>query len=137
MHKELEELGWKRRSAVGFMERIGPLWARREGDGWIYGLLTDDGHVNNAGIVHGGVMTTLADHVMSIVAWEAMERRPCVTLQLDTYFLATAKPGDFIEVRGRISHKTRSTLFLDAVLSVNGSDVAKASGIWRAVSGKT
>ena len=131
MHEQLEQAGWKQRNAVGLMERIGPLWARREGDGWAYGLIADDGHINNAGIVHGGVMTTLADHALSILAWEAVGRQPCVTLQLDTYFMAASKPGDFIEVRGQISHQTRSTLFLDGILSVGEEPVARASGIWR------
>jgi hypothetical protein len=34
------------------------------------------------------------------VAWEATDRTPCVTVQLDTHFLALVRPGVLIETRG-------------------------------------
>lgn len=133
MQNDLLNNGWKTRNAVGLMDAIGPLWARKQEGGWAYGLLTTKAHVNNAGMIHGGVLTTLADHVLSILAWEAMDRQACVTLQLDTHFIAGVKPGDFIEVRGEIASKTRSTLFLNAHLTVGDKKVAQATGIWKAV----
>lgn len=135
MSRDPTEHGWTPRRAVGLMALIGPLWARREGARWAYGLLATPSHANNAGSVHGGVVTTLADHALSVLAWEAMQRRPCVTMQLDTHFLAPAKPGDFIEVRGRVAHRTRSTLFLNGSLKVGETDIALATGIWKLATG--
>lgn len=137
MHNALTDNGWKTRNAVGLMHAIGPLWARKEQDSWAYGLLTNETHINNAGIVHGGVITTLADHALSILAWEEMDRQACVTLQLDTHFIGACKPGDFIEVRGNITSRTRSTLFLTATLQTADRKIAQATGIWKAVTPKT
>lgn len=136
MQNVLIDNGWKTRNAVGMMQAIGPLWARKEKDAWAYGLLTDDSHTNNAGMIHGGVITTLADHALSILAWEAMDRQACVTLQLDTHFIGACTPGDFIEVRGEVTSKTRSTLFLCASLHVGEKKIAQATGIWKAVQSK-
>ncbi len=136
MKDTLLEQGWKTPRAVGLMQSIGPLWARKEENNWAYGLLTNDSHTNNAGMIHGGVMTTLTDHALSILAWEAMERQACVTLQLDTQFIAGAKPGDFLEVRGEITSQTRSMLFLSAKISCGERLIAQANGIWKLVKAK-
>jgi acyl-coenzyme A thioesterase PaaI-like protein len=133
MYKKLIEHGWKQANAVGLMKTIGPLWAKREENNWVYGLLCDTNHINNAGMVHGGTVTTLSDHVLSILAWETMDRSPCVTLQLDTHFISGCKPGDFIEVRATVNSRTKSTLFLTATLSVSERIVAQSTGIWKMV----
>lgn len=127
----LNALGWKVRNVSGLLDRIGPLWARRRDDGWEYGLLLDESHCNSAGLVHGGVVTTLADHALSAIAWEAVERHPCVTIQLGTHFLAPIHAGSFLVARGSVVQLGRSTLFMEGVLSVEEKKVAVASGVWK------
>lgn len=92
-HDMLREAGWGERRGMGFSALVGPLWSRREGDGWAYGLLTGEQHANQAGLVHGGLLATLMDQALSAVAWEALQRQPCVTVQLDTHYLALPVPG--------------------------------------------
>jgi len=125
--------GWKEREGKGFMASVGPLWSRREGDGWAYGLVARDTHVNATGVVHGGLLMSLADQALSLLVWEAMERKPCVTIQLDTQFLSAARPGDFIQARGQVIRKTRSLVFVQGTLEVNGEPVVAATGIWKAL----
>lgn len=125
--------GWKQRESKGFMAVAGPLWSRREGDEWAYGMIASDAHVNATGVVHGGMLVSLADQAMSMLVWEAMERTPCVTIQLDTQFLSSARPGDFIQARGRVIRKTRSLVFVQGTLEVNGESVLAATGIWKAI----
>jgi len=121
--------GWKARSLEGFFGLVGPLWTKKEEGGWVYGFVAEARHTNPAGIVHGGMLTTLLDHALSAIAWEANERRPCVTVQLDTHFLAPVLPGHFVEARGRVVKRTGSLVFLQGGLSVAGEEVAMASAV--------
>lgn len=123
--------GWRARRAAGLLGEVGPLWARREGDAWAYGLLADRRHVNGAGVVHGGMLVTLADQALSLIAWEALGRRPCLTVQLDSQFLGTVRPGEFIEARGTIVHRGGTLLALRGTLTVGARVVVTVQGLWR------
>ena len=121
--------GWTPRTLPGFAGLVGPLWTRREGDGWAYAILVEDRHSNPAGLAHGGLVSTLADHALSVVAWEANARRPCITVALDVRFLAPARPGDLLVARGRVVRQTGSLAFLDGRVSVGDADIATATAI--------
>lgn len=126
--------GWKARELGGFIGQVGPLWARREPDAWAYGILADDRHANPAGIVHGGLLTTLLDHAVSAIAWEANARKACVTVALDVHFVASARPGEFIEARGRIVRQAATLVFMQGSLTVQERTVATASAILKIAS---
>jgi hypothetical protein len=51
--------GWKIVKPIGFGELVGPIW--RQGDAR-FGFVVEQKHLNFADIVHGGMLTTLADH---------------------------------------------------------------------------
>jgi uncharacterized protein (TIGR00369 family) len=121
--------GWTPRTLPGFAGLVGPLWTRREGDAWAYAILVEERHANPAGLAHGGLVSTLADHALSVVAWEANGRRPCITVALDVRFLAPAKPGDLLVARGRVLRQTGSLAFLEGRLTVGDLDVATAAAI--------
>ena len=121
--------GWKPRPLGGFFGLVGLLWTRKEGDAWAYAVLAEAKHTNPAGIVHGGMLTTLVDHALSAIAWEANERRPCVTVQLDVQFLSAVRPGQLVEARGRIVRQTSSLVFMQGGLSVAGTEVVTASAV--------
>jgi uncharacterized protein (TIGR00369 family) len=106
-----------------------PLWAAREGDGWVYGIVSTDDHLNPAGVVHGGLLEALIDHALCAVAWEATGRTPCVTVQLDTHFLAPVRPGVLIEARGHVVRRTSSLVFLRGTLTVDEREVLVAQAI--------
>jgi len=121
--------GWKPRTLPGFAGLVGPLWTRKEGDVWAYGVLAEERHTNPAALVHGGMICTLLDHALSAIAWEANARKPCVTVAFDVHFLASARSGDFMVVRGRIKGKTRSLAFLQGGLAVGEATIATASTV--------
>lgn len=123
--------GWKSRELPGFFGLVGPLWARKEGDTWAYAIVAEARHTNPAGIVHGGMLTTLLDHTLSVIAWEANQRRPCVTVALDVQFLAPARPDDLVVARGRVARQTSSLVFMQGNLSVGGEAIATASAIMK------
>jgi uncharacterized protein (TIGR00369 family) len=106
--------GWKPRTLPGFFGLVGPLWTKREGEA--YAFLAEEKHTNPAGIVHGGMLTTLLDHILSVIAWEANERKPCITVALDVHFLAAARPGELVAARGCIVAQTSSLVFTRGTL---------------------
>jgi acyl-coenzyme A thioesterase PaaI-like protein len=123
--------GWKPLKDPGFTQHIGPIWARREGEVWIYGLLPEAKHLNSRGVVHGGMLMSFADEALSLWVWEAAERKRCATIQLDTHFLAAIRPGQFVIARGEVTRRTRSVLFVRGSFSVGEREVATAKGIWK------
>ncbi|PCH47643.1 MAG: thioesterase [Hyphomicrobiales bacterium] len=131
---------WKEMKIGGFVDHIGPLLAKRNNPGsgsdWRYGLKCKLHHANPLGIIHGGVITSLIDHAIALVAWEAADRQPVVTVQVDTKFLAAAKIGDLVEVQASLVHLTRSIIFLDAEVTVGGNPIANASAVMKVVGKK-
>lgn len=128
-HDGLNAGGWRQRSLPGFAGLVGPLLTRKEEGGWAYGLVATQQHTNPAGFVHGGLLTTLIDHALSAIAWEALERRPCVTVQLDTHFLSAAREGQFLEARGRVVRATSSLVFMQGCIAIAGSEIVIASAV--------
>ncbi len=114
---------------------LGVPWSKRVDGLWCYGLLTTADHANPQGALHGGVMMALADHGLSILAWEAAERAPCTTIQLNTHFLDAVRPGEFIWITGEITRRTRSLVFTRGIIRAAERDVAAADGIWRILRG--
>lgn len=121
--------GWRRRELPGYIGLVGPLWTRREDEGWSYGLLAGERHLNPAGVVHGGALASLLDHVLSTVAWEASGRVPCVTVQLNTQFLRSVRAGQWIEARARVVRVTTRLVFMHGEATVEGEVVASASAV--------
>jgi len=126
---QLEAQDWKVRTLPGFIETAGPLWTRREGDAWAYGILCGARHLNPAGVVHGGMLLTLLDHAISAVAWEASGRAPCVTVQLDTHFVGAVREGQFAEARAEVSHRTRHLVFMRGTVVAQGELMLSAQAI--------
>lgn len=129
MNDELEIAGWQQRPPKGFVGTAGPLWTKREESGWSYGFQCDERHLNPAGVVHGGALLTLLDHAVSTVAWEVMNKQPCVTLQLDSQFLAPAKAGQFVQAQVHVEHKTRGMVFMRGRLVADGVPVLVGQAI--------
>lgn len=123
---------WKAVRAGAYFDLIGPLLRPRAAEERnTFGLQTDQSHVNPIGIVHGGVLASLLDQAIAIVAWEAADRQPTVTVQIDTRFLGVAKVGDFLEARATVRHATRTLTFVDAEITSPTGPVASASAIMK------
>ena len=130
-----ESQQWRSLHVGGFMKHFRPFLAARTDSGWIYSTELTDDHVNALGAIHGGVITTLFDHVMALIAWEAALRKPVVTVQMDTKFLSPAASGDRIQVAARIRHQSRTLIHLEADAKVADGLVAVASAVFAIPSG--
>jgi uncharacterized protein (TIGR00369 family) len=122
--------GWKARELPGFFGRVGPLWTKREDESWAYGVLATAAHTNPAGIVHGGMLTTLADMLLVLGASaQTGLSRYMVTVNLSCDFIAPAMEGSWIEGRLKVLRSTRSLVFCQGSLEADGALVLRLSGI--------
>ncbi len=125
--------GWKqfRWHEDGFPTLVGPFWSKKEGEGWAYGLLAGPQHGNAHGIVHGGMLVTFLDQILGATCWEAANRDPVVTIQLNTHFVSAAKAGDFMEARAEAVRATKSVVFVRGQITIGDRIVATADGVWK------
>ncbi|WP_417267612.1 PaaI family thioesterase [Celeribacter baekdonensis] len=129
-----EERNWKPLKAGAFMQTIGPIEMARDADGGsLFALETTEAHANLLGLVHGGTITALLDQVIATVAWNAADRAPCVTVQMDTRFVGASEPGTRLEARAVLRQKTGSMLFLDAEVVDGKRSIALASAVMKII----
>jgi uncharacterized protein (TIGR00369 family) len=77
-------------------------------------MRVEERHVNLQGLVHGGMLSILADTACGLSIRSAMEPgRLHVTADLDIHFLAPAKPGTLVG-RGKAIKVGRSLAFAEA-----------------------
>lgn len=119
-----------------FTVLIGPLYERRDGDGYAMGFRPDERHANRRGVVHGGMLFTLADHTLGNMVWEANEGKPCATVSLNVDYVSGARAGQWLECTGRISRETRSLIFIKGELTADGEIAMTATGVWKKLGAK-
>src|SRR5258706_11375098 len=91
---------------------VGPVFETgAKGAKW-YALLVDSRHLNMRGVIHGGMLMSFADAALGQAAWDVCDHAHCVTLNMQSQFLAPAKAGDLVEVLPELTRRTRSLMFL-------------------------
>jgi uncharacterized protein (TIGR00369 family) len=113
-----------------FEIHVGPVFEKGE-DRKRYALRVDERHVNMRGVVHGGMLMTLADAALGQAAWAFTDHAPSVTLNMQTHFLRPAKAGDLIEVVPELTRRTRALLFIRGDFTVDGEIIMTASSVWK------
>ncbi|MBO0332292.1 PaaI family thioesterase [Sneathiella sp. CAU 1612] len=116
-----------------FTEKIGPLYYKPDGDSIIYGFLAEEGHTNGNGVIHGGMLISFLDEALGQIIWRALDKQRCATISLNCNFVASAKPGDWIETRAEISRKGMAVVFVRGELQVRGERILAADGIWKII----
>lgn len=114
----------------GFIEANGPLYGRRDGDRFVLGIRIEARHCNPAGTCHGGMLMLLADMLLAMGAnVQAKLSRFLPTMHLDCDFLAPAPLGAWVEGRLDVLKVTRSTVFAQGLLTVEGAPILRASAV--------
>ena len=124
-------LGWRPMKTNPMPASLGIPWAKRVDGVWRYGMQTGPEHANPGGAVHGGVLMAFADHTLGLYVWEAANRAPNVTIQLNTHFIGAVTPGAFVELAGEVTRATKNLVFVRGILSAGGRDTNALDGIWR------
>lgn len=121
--------GWERVEDEGFIDLVGPVF-RRGSDG-AYAFRAAQKHANLVGLVHGGMLTSLADRALGVAAMRAADGANCVTIELGMQFVGAGRLGDWIEARPEVVRRTSSLVFLRGEVTSGGAVIGTASGIWK------
>jgi acyl-coenzyme A thioesterase PaaI-like protein len=123
--------GWTPCEDAGFLDLVGPIYRRTGGTASGFGFVAEEKHANLLGLVHGGMLMTLADRALGLTAWEAAEGRPSVTIQFDMQFTSAARIGEFVTIEPEVLRRTSSLVFMRGTLSVGDRPIGFANGIWK------
>ncbi|WP_051251396.1 PaaI family thioesterase [Paenibacillus harenae] len=88
-------------------------------------------HLNLLGLVHGGVLMSLLDNAMGLVAMLSEANERAVTASMNTHFLTSSK-GGVLTCEAGLVHRTERTLTLKAEVKDDaGKLLAWGSGAYR------
>jgi len=114
-----------------FLEHVGPIQVRDEGDERIFGLQAEQRHANHRGTVQGGLLSTFADFTLGrAIEADADDGKPRATVSLTVDFLKPANPGDWIEAKGRVDRVGGTLAFADCSLTVEGAEIVRARAVF-------
>jgi uncharacterized protein (TIGR00369 family) len=110
-----------------------PLFVRRDGSAFSLGLRIAPVHCNARGLLHGGVISALADNAMGLACVMQIELSSALTVSLSMDFLAVGRIGQWLEVRAVPAKIGRTLAFADARIEADGEMIAKAVATFRIV----
>jgi acyl-coenzyme A thioesterase 13 len=117
-----------------FMDTVGPLYSKGTGGGLVLGMRVAEKHINARGLLHGGVVATLADITLGYgMASSTSPPQSLVTTSLTVDFAGTARVGDWIEMSLDIQKVGRRMAFANTYCHCNGERIARGSGVFLVV----
>ncbi len=115
---------------------IGPFYHRFVDDKVRCGFYIDEKHINGGGAVHGGLLTSFADHAVFVIAQKELgEEISGVTISLNAEFCAAGVEGDLVEAIGEVVRATRSLAFVRGKHMVGDKVIMNFSAIIKKPSG--
>ena len=105
-----------------------PLYSRVVDGAVQIGLRLDAPHTNSRGLVHGGLIATLADNAMGLSCAKTLrDGAGLVTVNLSIDYLSSASIGQWLQVEPAIIKLGASLCFASAQVTADGKSVARAS----------
>jgi len=123
--------GWKIVNNTPFGDLVGPIWKHETPERLRWGFVVEPKHLNRAGNLHGGMLMTFADQSMAMTARQATGVKRHATIELNTQFIGSVQLGQFVEAHAEVVRATRSVVFMEVKMFVDGRIVASANGIWK------
>ena len=114
-----------------------PLYSRRSNGAVELGVVLATEHCNSRGLVHGGVIAALADNAMGLSFASARASNDgdapggIVTVSLSVDFAASGRTGQWMLITPRVLKAGRSMGFVDALVTADGTVIARASATFR------
>ena len=105
-----------------------PIFSRATADAVIIGLRLAKPHTNSRGIVHGGLIATLADNAMGLSCSVQMkEPQRLVTISLNVDYLASANIGQWLAVETDFVKLGGSICYAQCLVTADGEPCARAN----------
>lgn len=114
-----------------FGKLVGPLYEKKEADGtWARGFLAREEHANRAGVVHGGMLMTFADIVLSQAVF-LEGHMPFATVELEAKFVSPAQKGAWVEGRAEVVRRTRDLVFVTGEVTSAAKPVLMVTALFK------
>ena len=112
-----------------------PLYSRTTDEAVIIGLRAGEAHTNSRGLVHGGLISALADNAMGLSAGLGLNAAGgLVTVSLAIDFLGVARPGQWLEFATVFAKRGKTLCFAQLFVTADGETVARANATFRVLS---
>ncbi|HUE90806.1 PaaI family thioesterase [Pseudomonas sp.] len=119
-----------------FLDLLGPIYNKTCAAGLIIGLRAEAKHCNARGLVHGGVLSSLADIALGYnTAFAEDPPTPMVTASLSIDYAGAAHLGDWIEVTTEVQKVGKRLAFANCYFAVAGVRIARASAVFSVSAG--
>lgn len=110
-----------------------PIFSKRTADAVVIGLRLAKPHTNSRGLIHGGLITSLADNAMGLSCGVRLDGARLLTVSLAIDFVGSAQVGQWLAIESHVI-KTGSTLcFAQCLVTADGVPIARANGTFRVV----
>ena len=114
---------------LGFSDTIQPSYLRVEGEAVSFGFLAGPQHGNSMGIVHGGVLMTLADLAAACGINNARGvRAGAPTINMTVDFISAAKLGQWVQADVEHVSLKRRFGFSSGIIRTGEGPVARFNG---------
>jgi len=114
-----------------FLDLLGPIYNKRSANEIILGFQAQEKHCNARGQVHGGVLSSLADVALGYsAAFSGKDPVPLVTASLTIDYAGATKLNDWITIESDVQKVGRNMAFANCYFYVNGTRIARASGVF-------
>ena len=126
--------GWSMQSHLEtFSGQSGPFYFRDAGEEPGVGFFAEPRHANMGGVLHGGVLLTLADMAL----WDICKREigffKGVTVTMNAEFVGAGPIGGFIEATGEMVKAGGKLMFARGLISADGAPLMSFSGTLKRV----
>lgn len=118
----------------GFLNLVGPLYGALDSEGvWVIAMKTGPQHANRYGVVHGGLLSTLADVAIGMnLSRSGVAYTDSLTLNLSIDFLGSCEIGDWVEAHVSLTKRQGRVRFGECRLLVGDRMVVRASAVFYA-----
>jgi acyl-coenzyme A thioesterase 13 len=114
-----------------YTDTIGPIFYRKDGSNLVLGIRALQKHANARGLVHGGLLMTIADIALGYaMAFREDPPASLITASISADFAGSAKVGDWIEVHVDVQKSGSRLAFANAYLIANDQRILRASGVY-------
>ena len=113
-----------------------PLYSKRTERAVIMGLRLAKPHTNARGLIHGGLIASLADNAMGyscaeVTGWVSS----LVTISLSIDFIGNAQVGQWLAVESEVIKSGSTICFAQSLIKADGIAIARANGTFRVLKG--
>ena len=111
-----------------------PLYSKRTAKGVTMALRLDKPHTNARGLIHGGLIASLADNSMGYSCAQAMGgTSSLVTISLAVDFIGNAQLGQWLAAESEAIRTGNTICFAQSLIKADDAVIARASATFRVV----